>query len=280
MFKIKLIPIFFFSLCFIPSILLANSNKITFGFLPYFSASKLIELHSPIVDYIQKEIGQEISMVSAPNFKEFQKRTKDGGYDLVYTAPHMARLAELESNYQWVYMSTHRGRPIFLARQNSEVSTLKDLKNKKISLPPIKAINHHVALKALKEFELFDNKNVIVVVTPSHSSALLSLLNEQVAVAVMGNAPWNTYKKEYQDRVKVISTSADFPGFIVMANPNLPKSIINKIKTAAINFTKTKAGKMYLQETGLKGLAPINKITMEELDPYVEAIFGIKINLF
>ena len=272
--KIKLIAILSLLLCFSPSIILADSNKIIFGFLPYFSASKLIELHSPLVEYIQKEIDQEISMISAPSFKEFKTRTKYGEYDLIYTAPHMARLAELESNYQWVYMSTHRGRPIFLARQNSNIITLNDLKNKKISLPPPSAINHHVALKAIKEYGLVNNKNVSIVVTPSHSSALLSLLNKQVAVAVMGNAPWNTYKKEYKGRVRVISTSADFPGFLVMANQKVPKTLVKKIREAALNFAKTKEGENYLAKTGLKGLAPIDKKTMDELDPYVTAIFG------
>jgi hypothetical protein len=33
-------------------------------------------------------------------------------------------------------------------------------------------------------------------------------------------------------------------------------------------------GKNYLAKTGLKGLAPIDKKTMDELDPYVTAIFG------
>ncbi len=268
----------FLTLIFVlsPTSAISDSNKITFGFLPYFSASKLIELHTPIVDHIQKKIGQEILMISAPNFKEFQKRTKDGKYDIIFTAPHMARLAELESNYQRVYMSTHRGRPIFLTKQNSGIVSIKDLENKKISLPPTRAINYHVALKALKEHGLVDKKNITVVETSSHSSALISLLNDQVSVAVMGNAPWNTYKKEYQSQVRVISTSADFPGFLVMANQNLPKTLVLEIQKIALNFTKTDEGKNYLNRTGLEGLAPIDEKIMNELDPYVQAIFGIK----
>lgn len=89
-------------------------------------------------------------MVSAPGFKAFRDRTRSGRYDLIYTAPHMARLAELESGYQRAFMPTHRGRPIFLAKQDAGIQTLKDLENRKISLPPPKAINHHVALKALE----------------------------------------------------------------------------------------------------------------------------------
>ncbi len=85
-------------------------------------------------------------MISAPNFKAFLDRTRKGEYDLVFTAPHMARLAELETGYQRVAMSTHHGRPIFLARRDSDINKLKDLKGKKISLPPIKAINHHEEL--------------------------------------------------------------------------------------------------------------------------------------
>ncbi len=174
-----------------------SPDTIVFGILPYFSPAKLMELHKPIKERLSKDLNEKVSMVSAPNFKKFRERTREGGYDLVFTAPHMARLAELETGYQRVVMSTHRGRPIFLTKQDSQINTLEDLKGKKIALPPPRAINHHVALKALKEHGLEDGKSVTIVTTPSHSSALLSVLNDQVDVAVMGKSPWGAYKKEY-----------------------------------------------------------------------------------
>lgn len=92
----------------------------------------------------------------------------------------------------------------------------------------------------------------------------------------MGNAPWNSYKKEYRDRVKVLATSADFPGFLVMAHGRIPKNTVDKIRAAALKFAEAKAGKSYFKNTGLKGFAPITDDTMAELDPYVKAIFGTK----
>jgi phosphonate transport system substrate-binding protein len=255
----------------------ASDPKLEFGFLPYFSPAKLMELHSPLKQYLEENLNSRIIIISAPNFKEFQFRTKEKRYDIIFTAPHMARLAEFESGYQRVVMSRHRGRPIFLIRQDSSISKLQNLTGKKISLPPPRAIIHHVAVKALKRSGLQIGKTVTIVVTPSHSSALLSLLNHQVSVAVMGNAPWRTYQKKYKNQVKVLDASADFPGFLIMAHPKMPLKMVNQIKNVFLDFSITNAGRKYLEATGLEDLVHINDETMAELDPYVEAIFGIEV---
>ena len=253
-----------------------TADIMTFGIVPYFSAAKLMELHNPLKEHLADSLNETVSLISAPNFKKFRERTHERQYDLVFTAPHMARLAELEDGYQRVVMSTHRGRPIFLVKQDSTINTLEDLKGKKIALPPPKAINHHVALKGLKEHGLEAGKTVTIIVTPSHSSALLSVLNDQVAVAVMGKSPWGTYKKKYKDQVKVLATSYDFPGFIIMAHPSMSSTKVRKIKESLLSFAATEQGKAYLRKTALEGLSPIDDKTMIELDPYVQAIFGGK----
>ncbi len=264
-------------LVFSSQITSAAGKRLELGILPYFSPAKLMEIHTPLKQYLEESLKRKVAIISAPNFKVFQERTREGKYNLVFTAPHMARLAELESGYRRVAMSNHRGRPIFLVRRDSDISILQDLSGKKISLPPPRAINHHVAVKALKKTGLEIGKTVTVIVTPSHSSALLSLLNQQVSVAVMGNAPWRTYQKKYQNQVRVLDTSADFPGFLIMAHPKMSLKMVNQIKKTILEFSKTGQGKAYLAATGLEGLALINDETMAELDPYVEAIFGIEV---
>lgn len=83
-------------------------GAVTFGILPYFSAAKLMELHKPLKEHLSGGLNEKVSIISAPDFKKFRKRTREGAYDLVFTAPHMAGLAELEAGYQRVVMSTHR----------------------------------------------------------------------------------------------------------------------------------------------------------------------------
>ncbi len=106
---------------------LSASDQLIFGFLPYHSPSKLIGLHKPLIKFLNEDLIETVTMISAPNFKAFRKRTRDGHYDLIFTAPHMARLAEIEVGYKRVVMSTHMGRPMFLTLTASGINNLLDL---------------------------------------------------------------------------------------------------------------------------------------------------------
>ncbi len=267
---------FLFILAPVSEVRTEENRRLNLGILPYFSATKLIEIHKPLVEHLRSNLGVEVSVVSAPNFKQFQERTRGGDYDLVFTAPHFARLADLESGYQRVVMSTHRGRPTFLVKKNGPIVSLKDLKGGKISLPPLKAINHHVALKALRNEGLKPGETVETIITPSHASALLAVLNGQVDVAVMGKSPWGTYEKEYSDRINVLAVSQDFPGFLVMAHPRLSNIRTKEISESLLGLNSTPEGRAYFKNSALEGFAPIDDETMAELDPYVKAIFGVQ----
>ncbi len=61
-----------------------------------------------------------------------------------------------------------------------------------------------------------------------------------------------------------------------MANPSMSSAKVKKIKESLLGFPATVQGKAYFGKTALEGFAPIEDKTMAELDPYVQAIFGVK----
>jgi len=257
----------------LPVCIVSASDQLIFGFLPYHSPAKLIGLHKPLIEFLNKDLKETVTMISAPNFKSFRERTRDGNYDLVFTAPHMARLAELEAGYKRVVMSTHMGRPMFLSLTTSGINNLSDLKGKTIALPPPRAINHHVAIETMAEHGLVVGKNVTILITPSHNSALVSLINHQAIAAVMGKSPWGNYANKYHDQIRVFAKGLEFPGFIVMAHARIVQPKVRKIQAAFLRFGKTPQGRDYLKETALEGFALIDDKSMIGLDPYVKAIF-------
>ena len=95
-----------------------DNGKLTFGILPYLSPSKLMDLHKPMKDYLASEIAQGIEFVSAPDFKIFNERCKEYYYDIIFTAPHMARFLELNFGYQRIVMTLHNGHALFLTKKN------------------------------------------------------------------------------------------------------------------------------------------------------------------
>jgi phosphonate transport system substrate-binding protein len=111
-----------------------------FGIFPYQSNTQLIALCSPLRDYLQRAGGQQMEIVSAPDFNSFRDRTRAGEYDIVYTAPHLGRLAEFESGFKRIAITLYRTQSVILVAKDSPLQKLADLRGKSLAIPPATAI--------------------------------------------------------------------------------------------------------------------------------------------
>ena len=70
-----------------------EKTPLTLGVFPYVSPVQLAAFHAPLKDYLTKSLGRPVTLVTAPDFNSFVDRTRDGQYDIIFTAPHLGRLA-------------------------------------------------------------------------------------------------------------------------------------------------------------------------------------------
>lgn len=250
-----------------------DSQTIKLGFLPIFSPETLVKLHKPLKDQLENKLGINVQMISAPNFKAFRERTESKSYDLIFTAPHLARLAEKKDNYKRVVATAHRGSANFLSRKDSDITEIDKIKGKRLALPPKSAIIHFMALKTLRDRGFMLDNDVTIVTTKTHNDPVLRLLAKQVDVAAIGKAPWAKMKEKAGDQVAVFAQSVTIPGFMIMANPNIQRDILKKSIDALLDFNDTPEGIRYLTESGYKALIPISNEDMDDMDLYVNEMF-------
>lgn len=253
-----------------------HCETIRFGFLPIFSPATLVKLHKPLKDYLETELKITVDMVSSPDFKEFKERTKNLEYDLIFTAPHLARLAETEYHYQRIVVTAHRGSANFLVRTDEKVREIKDLKGLNIALPPASAIIHHMALRTLREKGLNPGTDIRIITTKTHNDPVLRLISNKVHSAAIGKAPWARMKEKAGDQVIVIDQSISIPGFMILSNPDMPVENIKKIRAILIKFHTTPEGEDYLKKSGYQNLIPISDQDMLEMDFYLQEM-GMKL---
>ena len=267
-FSILFLCIFSFSIAYAD-----DSQTITFGFLPIFSPETLVKLHKPLKDQLENKLGIKVQMTSAPNFKIFRERTEAKSYDLIFTAPHLARLAEKKDKYQRVVATAHRGSAIFLSRKDSGVTEIGKIKGKRLALPPKSAIIHYMALKTLRDRGFLLDNDVEIITTKTHNDPVLRLMAGQVEVAAIGKAPWARMKEKTDDQVAVFAQSVTIPGFMIMANPDVKKDRLKEIINAFLDFNDTPDGIRYLNESGYKALIAISNEDMDDMDLYVREMF-------
>lgn len=267
----SLVRIFYFILALVFSSFAHAAEKkgVSLGLFPYVSSTQLVQFHSPLIKYLSQTLGLEVNLVTAPDFMSFMERTQQGEYDIIFTAPHLGRLAEKRDGYKRMAMTGHRVEGLFLAKKESEINSLDDLKNKKIMAAQRISVIYQMMLKTLADKGMVDGKNITIIETKTHNNALYAPLRDEADASVTGALLWHTLGQEYKDKLKVIGSTNSVPGFVLLSHPRVPAETQKKLQKALFNFGKTAEGKAYFESNGLKEFLPIDDKTMRELDPYI-----------
>jgi len=250
----------------------AQDDELVFAVYPYLTPTQIIEQFTPLREHIAKALGRPVTMVSAPDFATFIERTRKGEYDLVFTAPHMGRLAEKRDGYQRVAQTGYQIVVVVLARRDGPVRSLDDLRGHSIAIGSRSSMTYQIVDQALKRKGMVLEKDVRMVETPSFSNVLQAVVRGEVDAGGTGTLLWDVATAAQRKAMKVVFQSAPVPGFLVMAHPRLGDARIRKLQQALPEFRKTPAGTAYFQRTQQLDFRPIDDATMNQIDPFVAVL--------
>jgi phosphonate transport system substrate-binding protein len=253
----------------LPTTALANQPPYTFGIFPYVTTTQLIRFHKPLVEYFEASLQRPVILITAPDFTTFVNRTREGEYDFIMTAPHLGLLAE-KQGYKRVVMSLHTVQGIYVVRKDSKIMSLDDLQGKVVTMAAREAIIFQTAEHQMKQHGLIDGKNITIDVARTHNNAMFAPLRNEADVAVTGILLWRKLGQANKDQMRELARTPPSPGFLVMANPRIPDSVVDKLRYTLLDFKNTPQGENYFRVTGLKGFKPITDPTMEGLEPYIK----------
>lgn len=247
-------------------------TPLTLGIFPYVSRVQLMAYHTPLKLYLEKRLQRPVDLVTAPDFSEFMARTQKGEYDLLLTAPHLARLAETRDGHQRVAMTAHKVQGVFLARKDSGIHSLADLKGKTIMMAQPISIVYQMGVEELRLNGLVPGKDITVIGSRTHNNALYAPARHESDASVTGLVLWNNAEPDVREQLVEIGKTQGAPGFMLMAHKRVPAALIKRIQSALLDMHKTKEGKTYFEETEFKYFEKIDDKTMKKLDPYTRIL--------
>lgn len=240
----------------------SKSEPLTMGIFPYASTSKLVSHHKNIKKHINKDGAFSISLVTATDVATYTNNVINFKYDLVYSAPHLARYIEKHYGYQRVTMTSNKIQGVFLTQIGSNIKSISDLENKQISMAPAKTILHQATLLKLENNNLIAGKNIRIKTVKTHNNAIFDVINKDSDAAITGINLWNKLKPRHKKHLKQFDVTEPTTGFIILSKPSIKKSTIEKLQKLFLSFNNTLAGKAYI----FKGFQPISDKAMESLD--------------
>lgn len=221
---------FLFLLAFCLTQLSAQSIK--FAPLPKEKIETLEKEYKPFLKWLSKETGDDYELVMSVDYKDLIDKIKSGKIDVAYLGPLPYALIRqhTDSVTPIVKFLDKKANATYtcsiVVRKNSNLNSLKDLVDKKISLPQeFSTCGYYSAKIAFDAQNLkFDNYYF----DGNHANVALNvLLGERD-----GGSLQTTYFDKYEYLgLKKIYESKSFPGFLLAANKQkLSKEKIDQIK--------------------------------------------------
>lgn len=241
---------------------------LTFGIFPYVNPGAIVKHHGSLKTFLERALKRPVRLVTASNFTEFVRRTRAHKYDLVLTAPHLGRLAEVRDDYRRVAMTSHLIQGVFVTPSDSGIDSLAGLRDKTITMAAPESIIFQMARKALYDRGLVDGKTMRLQVTSTHNNALYACVRRESDACLTGQKIWKALDDTAKRALRIVAWTDQAPGFTLMANPHLNEATIRNARKAVFEFSQSRVGADYLFDE----FEPITDVVMQELDPYVEGL--------
>jgi phosphonate transport system substrate-binding protein len=228
------------------------------GVHPYLNSKKTYDSYRPILDYLEEHIqNSSFLLETSSTYANYNEKLYRGDFHFSLPNPFQT-YNSLEHNYKVIAKmkpdSVFHG--IIVARKDSNLKDVQQLKNKSVSFPaPTALAATMMPLYYLYEQGLDLNKITNKYVGSQYSS-ILNAYSSDTAAGATWPPPWESWCKENPDKAKemevVWQTQALVNNGFVVRN-DVPEEFAKKVADVLSSLDKTITGQKILQNAGFEG---------------------------
>ncbi len=211
-----------------------EKKALIFGVHSYLPATILLERFSPLTKYLEQQMGIDIHLRVSSNYQDHIDSISHNKYDFAYMGPaSYVKLTSKVKDYPLLGRLSFSGkntlRGAIIIRQNSPISSLKELKGKSFAFgDPESTLSSKVPLRMLE--------NIGVKLTDLKLHAHLKNHHNVALAVLMGKYDAGGIKEEvflkYQSRgLKVLQWSPEIPTHPFVACRSMSKLQVHQLKT-------------------------------------------------
>jgi phosphonate transport system substrate-binding protein len=255
-----------------PSATPAEPDALVIGVLPFISASVLAGQYDNLKSYLERTGSQKVRIVVPAGFKAFFDSTIRGDYDLAVSAPHFARVAQLDARMVPLAIYEPRIPAQFISALDNPVADAAAVRGKVVAFANPTSLVAMFGQQWLRQQNLEPGRDYEVRPARTDMGVGRMLLTGDAVAAVMSGGEFRALAPEESARLKITEVFARIPNFIVVGHPRLGKERLANLKTRMLGFMADKAeGAAFAKATGLSGIVEVEESVLRELDPHVAA---------
>lgn len=247
----------------------APVRPLQLGLLPITSTRVLIKNYQQVQTYLERELGQPVELVTATDFRTFQANSLQGQYDVIVTAPHLGRMAQLDAGYRPLARYRAMQRTVLLTARDRPLKNIEELRGRSISGPDPLTLASIEAQSWLQARGLRAGTDYTFIVTPTPPSAAQALLNRQAVLTISTPQGLKNTPEELREQLEVFVNLPEIPTLMWLAHPRLA-ALAPRLTTALLAFTAESAeGRAFFEATGYVGLREVPAAEPNAIDVYL-----------
>lgn len=249
----------------------AQQPPLRMALIPYLSPNILVPLFQPLAKHFEKDIGRGVELYSAPSIRSHVERILKPEFDIIFTAPHMGRLSQLDAGYVPIGSFERPLKGVITVRKNGPIQGIQDLKGRSV------AINDRLVLNSILTLQELEKRgiglgDITIVPAASQNSAILSVIASDVDAAITVNFALGLIPKEQLQEVRVLlqtDETPSMPSTLILVHPRMPADVQARIKASLLRFGQTEEGKQFLVASSYNNVIQVNPAHLKNLDIYV-----------
>ncbi|MGJ9419872.1 phosphate/phosphite/phosphonate ABC transporter substrate-binding protein [Massilia sp. CMS3.1] len=249
------------------------------GILPNISARVLLAQYEPMRTFLQRGLGRGVQLSTAASWNAFHARTLGLEYDLVITASHLARVAQLERGLVPLLMYEPAIKGMIICARKRPLKSAAELDGQTLALSNPQSLVTLRGFQWLSEKSLVRGRHFKTINTPTDDSVGNVVLQGDAIAAMLSGGEYRAIPGPIKEQLQVLATFAEVPGFVVLASPRLAPALVNAIKEALLRFAGgTPEGTAFFAATGFSAIRELPPGLMASMDPYVGTTKAILAN--
>lgn len=243
----------------------ASDAPLRVGVLPTLSAKVLLTNYQPLRVYLERFLNRPVELISSPSFLRFHQDTLAGDFDLLVTAPHLARLAQMEAGFQPVATYLAANQPVLITSKSRPIQKIDDLRGRSLAVFDPLALNVLQAQQWLEDRGLEQGRDYRAVLFPSHNSVGFSVQQGESVLGVTSPAGYKQLSPEILAQIQLFARLPPIPSLIWIAHPRM-KPEAERFQDALLRFAETTEGAQFYSGNAYKGMRAVTVDELRSLD--------------
>ncbi len=248
-----------------------DARPLVLGVFPYVTARQIVEIYRPVAKALEEKLQRRVLLFTAPDFTTFAKRTRQGKYDILLTAPHLAWLAHEEARYLPLLKYDLSIHGLLVVKSDSQFKDLEDLRGHTIATPDSLALvvlagKIEMAVSGLREKIDYQLKQ-----SGTHINAAMQVIHGRADGAMLAEQTFNLMRPELRQQLRVLALTPRLSSFMYLTHPRLPVTEVQSIRTALLDFSASPDKQARKHHSSNGAIEPIDDAMFQAISPYALA---------